>query len=155
MRTLLALIALAALTTVAHAEEYVVIENDAANVSVQLTLTDVACVDGVEKAANYAIGSGAELQVNPTQRNSSACEWTNTTQEGRWQVMVQATRDDGYAQVLGYLKGNGKNQLRWIATEQDSPYMVLAVGRTVGTLNLSVVQLKTTNSERALLATRD
>jgi|GEM_PF-4714464 len=152
MRTVTTLALLIALASPAAAAELVTFENDAANVSVQLTLAEAQCIDGVEPAANFAVGSGATLQIAPVQRPTEECAWARTTQAGAWQVIVRATRDDGSSTVLGWVGGNGTNAVKWTPAQQDSAYLVLPIERTVGTLQLSVIQTRTTVEDRAVLA---
>jgi hypothetical protein len=152
--TPLLLAAALALPATASAGEWLTVTNDGLTSSVQLELVSSHCVDGTAGLHNYVLAPTDSLEVKPTPSREGECSWDVVNQDSAWHAAVYATTPGrgGDRVLLGFVQGNGTNDLAWMPFSDDERFVVVTIRDTVGSLNVFVQQARLSPEDRKLMA---
>ena len=153
-RTALFALALLALPATASAAEWVTVSNDTLSSSVQLEVVSTHCVEGTADLHNYAVAPTDAVDIRPATTDDAACSWDVLNQKSTWHVALYGTTSgrDGSKTLLGFVQGNGTNDIAWMPTSSDGRFLVVAIHDAVGSLNLVVQQARLSQTDRKQVA---
>lgn len=144
------------LPTLASAEEWVTVHNDGLSSSVQMEVVASHCVDGLSGLDNYTMAPDDSVQARPRTVAADDCSWDVLTQKSSWHIALYGVTagEHGGRYLLGFVQGNGTNDVAWMPMGEDGLFLVVPIRDAVGSLNLFVQQARLTDAAKNQLAAR-